>query len=172
MNAGTALKASSILKKHFNFPLSSSRSMEGLKCRNWKGRMESFHQGGRHFILDGAHNPLSVRELIKTLKTGEKKEAIPWLIFGAMQDKNSREMLKIASRFFSKVILTGIAGSRAKPVALLLEEAKGLFKCVLTAQNIKEALKLMKQAAEPGAQAVVAGSFYLVGEARRILSHG
>jgi dihydrofolate synthase/folylpolyglutamate synthase len=94
----------------------------------------------------------------------------PWVVFGAMNDKNSREMLRVLSGHFSKVILTRITGSRAKPVAMLLEEAKGLFKCVLPAQNVGEALTLAKQVARPGASVVVTGSFYLVGEARKILA--
>ena len=206
-NAGVALKAAEILKKHFGFPVFSERSREGLRCRNWKGRMESFYQGGRRFILDGAHNPISMKSLVMSLRppcflakarsegsnllrerlprslllSCESKKQVPhndkkskdtWLVFGAMNDKNSREMLRVLSGFFSKVILTGIAGNRAKPVAMLVQEAKGLFKCVLTAQNIEEAFGLLRKASNPGANIVVTGSFYLVGEARRILNHG
>jgi dihydrofolate synthase / folylpolyglutamate synthase len=190
MNAGVALKAAEILKKYFDFPMISGRSREGLQCRNWIGRMESFYQGGRRFILDGAHNPISMRALVASLRTGTRtsglgtrlgslvlrvprsESRVPWLIFGAMNDKNSREMLKALSRFFPKVILTGIAGNRAKPVAMLTEEAKGLFKCVLTAQNVEEAFRLARKASDPGASIVVTGSFYLVGEARKILNAG
>ena len=169
-NAGTALKASTILKKHFHFPIDTERSKKGLQTGGWKCRMESFHRGGRRFILDGAHNPLSVKNLVGSLEILKVRD--PWLVFGAMMDKNSRTMLKELSHYFSRVILTGIAGNRAKPVAMLLEESKGLFKCVLTAQNAGEALELSGKAASAGATVVVTGSFYLVGEARRILDRG
>jgi dihydrofolate synthase / folylpolyglutamate synthase len=166
-NAGVAVKAAEILQKHFNFLIKSERSREGLQCRDWKGRMESFHQGGQRFILDGAHNPISAKEQVRSLRAQKIRD--PWLVFGAMNDKKSHEMLKVLSGFFSRVILTGIAGNRAKPVAILVGEAKGLFKCVLTAQNIEEALELARKAANSGATMVVTGSFYLVGEARKIL---
>jgi len=169
-NAGVALKAAEILLKYFNFSIRPERSRKGLRFRSWKGRMESFCQGDRRFILDGAHNPISIKEQVRSLKT--QRIRTPWLVFGAMNDKNSREMLKMLAGFFSKVILTGIAGNRAKPVAMLAEEAKGLFNCVLTAQNVGEALELAKKASSSGAHIVVTGSFYLVGEARRILNHG
>jgi dihydrofolate synthase/folylpolyglutamate synthase len=169
-NAGVALKAAEILKKYFDFKITPEKSREGLRSRNWKGRMESFCRGGRKFILDGAHNPISMQEQIRSLETQKIRD--PWLVFGAMNDKNSREMLRVLSGFFSRVILTGITGNRAKPVTLLVEEAKGLFKCTLTAQNVEEALRLAKQASTPEAHIVVTGSFYLVGEARRILNHG
>ncbi|MFA5159448.1 MAG: cyanophycin synthetase [Candidatus Omnitrophota bacterium] len=169
-NAGVAFKTAIILKKYFDFPVTLKRSKEGLRSRNWKGRMEAFHQDGRRFILDGAHNPISMNGQVRSLKAQKVRD--PWLVFGAMNDKNSREMLKVLSGFFSKVILTGIAGNRAKPVAMLVEEAKGLFRCVLTARNVKEAFELLRNASNFGANIVVTGSFYLVGEARRILKHG
>ena len=173
-NAGVALKAAEILKKYFDFPMNRSRSEEGLRCRNWKGRMETFHRAGRRIILDGAHNPISMKELVVSLKkeTAARKGVPAWLVFGAMNDKNSREMLRAASRYFSKVILTGIAGNRAKPVAMLVQEAQGIFKCVLTAQNITEALELAIKASNPGDTLVVTGSFYLVGAARKFLKAG
>ncbi|MFA5168662.1 MAG: cyanophycin synthetase [Candidatus Omnitrophota bacterium] len=166
-NAGVAFKTSIILKKYFDFPITPKRSKKGLRSRNWKGRMEAFHQDGRRFILDGAHNPISMKEQVRSLRA--QKVRSPWLVFGAMSDKNSREMLRVLSGFFSKVILTGITGSRAKPVAMLLEEAKGLFNCVLTARNVEEALGLLRKASNPRANVVVTGSFYLVGEARKLL---
>ena len=174
MNAGVALKVATVLTEYFDISLSLERSKEGLRGRNWKGRMESFQRSGRRFILDGAHNPISMKELVRSLRpssatSGANKERDLWLVFGAMNDKNSREMLKVASGLFPKVILAGIAGNRAKPIAMLVEEAKGLFKCVLTAQNSDEALKIVRQATDPGARVVVTGSFYLVGEARKIL---
>ncbi|OGX14094.1 MAG: hypothetical protein A2351_00530 [Omnitrophica bacterium RIFOXYB12_FULL_50_7] len=183
-NAGVVLKAAEILRKYFNFSITPQRSKEGLRSRNWKGRMESFYRGGRRFILDGAHNPISTTELVRSLRKMEpaaRKGDRPlknlgglspsWLVFGAMNDKNSREMLRVLSGFFSKIILTGITGNRAKPVAMLIEEAKGLFKCVLTAQNVGESLELAGRASNSGATITVTGSFYLVGEARKILKN-
>ena len=81
-------------------------------------------------------------------------------------------MLRVLSGFFPKVILTGVSGNRAKPVPMLIEEAKGLFKCVLTAQNAEEAFCLAEKASNPGASIVVTGSFYLVGEVRKLLKAG
>jgi dihydrofolate synthase / folylpolyglutamate synthase len=132
--------------------------------------MESFYKGGRRFILDGAHNPISIKEQVRSLRTQKVRD--PWLVFGAMSDKKSREMLRVLAGFFPKVILTAVAGNRAKPVAMLVDEAKGLFKCVLTAQNVREAFDISRKASNLGATIVVTGSFYLVGEARKLLKAG
>jgi len=170
MNAGAALKAGEILRKYFDFPVTPELSKIGLSSGKWNGRMESFYRNGRRFILDGAHNPISTKEFVRSLRAMRARD--PWLVFGAMNDKNSREMLRKLGGFFSKVILTGIAGSRAKPVAMLIHEAKGLFNFVLTAKNAGEAFSLVRKASAPGACVVVTGSFYLVGEARKILTTG
>ena len=167
MNAGVALRAAGVLRECFGMSIVSELSQKGLQSQGWTGRLESFRRGGRSLILDGAHNPISMKALIQALRASRKKEA--WLVFGAMSDKNSREMFRILSRFFSKVILTRISGNRAKPLGMLLAEAKGLFNCLLTAQNVREAFDLVKKASKPGMPIVVTGSFYLVGEARKLL---
>ncbi|MBU9888837.1 MAG: hypothetical protein KTQ49_03075, partial [Candidatus Omnitrophica bacterium] len=103
-NAGTALKAAAVLKEHFRFPITQDRLVEGLRAGAWQGRMEYLRRRGRTFLLDGAHNPISVRQLVVELcRRPEMKNA--WLIFGAMQDKDTRTMLETLSRFFATVIL-------------------------------------------------------------------
>ena len=44
-----------------------------------------------------------------------------------------------------------------------------LFKCALTAHDVKEAFGLLKEIAPSEKKVVVTGSFYLVGEARKLL---
>lgn len=170
-NAGVALKTAEVLKKFFHFPLETQPSRQGLLRDDWKGRMETVHRGGRRFILDGAHNPISIQVLVQSLKNEKAvfRRKPLWLIFGAMLDKNSAGMLKILSRIFSHVILTGMSMKRAKPVSMLMQEAKGLFHGMFAALHVPEALSLARQASEPNDTIVVTGSFYLVGEARKIL---
>jgi len=69
------------------------------------------------------------------------------------------------------VILVVMSGNRAKSVTLLVREANGFFPCMLTASCMTEALELLKKTHERD-PVMVTGSFYLVGEARRILTHG
>lgn len=167
-NAGMALKAAAVLKKYFNFPIEKDRSLKGLQYHTWKGRMETLHSEAGTFLLDGAHNPFSTQQLVRELmKRRDMREA--WLVFGAMQDKNSRKMLEVLSRSFTKVILTGIASPRAKTPGQLVEEAKGLFKEMVAVQNVREAVAFTEKISGPKASAVITGSFYLVGEARKLL---
>jgi folylpolyglutamate synthase/dihydropteroate synthase len=56
-------------------------------------------------------------------------------------------------------------------MGMLLDEAKDFFNMVLTAHKPEEAMDLIRKASDPSDTIVVTGSFYLVGEARRILNH-
>jgi len=86
-----------------------------------------------------------------------------------MQDKDSGTMLRVLSCVFDKIILTGVQCGRAKAIRLLAEEAKDLFKVTIPAQNVGEAFCLVEEISDPGDLVLVTGSFYLVGEARKIL---
>lgn len=165
MNAGAAVQAARILRLMFGFRIDPATYSQALSSGNWPGRMECFRKFGRKFILDGAHNPISIKRSADSLKGS-------WVIFGAMQDKNSKAMLKILAKRFRKVIVTRVRSARAKPVAALIQEAKNLFKCVLPAQNIGEAVRLSRSVTGRGETIVVTGSFYLVGEARKFLRTG
>lgn len=191
-NAGMAVQAARILHQHFKFFMCEKLSKKGLRYSNWKGRMEFFRRYGHTWILDGAHNPISVSELVKSLKQnkncgpfhapgvchGQRKNKRPvcvggrktWLIFGAMADKNSRKMLEISSRYFSKIILVRIPHDRAKTPGMLAEEAKDFFNVMLVAETMKEAIRVFRAVSDSDTTAVVTGSFYLVGEARKILA--
>jgi dihydrofolate synthase / folylpolyglutamate synthase len=170
MNAGVAWKAVAILQEYFDFPVNRERSAQGLRSCSWMGRMEIFKKHNRTFVLDGAHNPISVKQLVAEYKKKPGTKGA-WLIFGAMADKNSRRMLRILSGFFERIVLTQVNNPRAKPVALLLQEAKGLFKTILTAENTPEAVAIVEKISKPRGAAIVTGSFYLVGEARKLLKN-
>ena len=81
-------------------------------------------------------------------------------------------MLEHLSRSFDSVVLTRVGNPRARSVGALLDEAKGLFKCVVPAQNTEEALALARELTGDGEKILVTGSFYLAGEARKILKNG
>lgn len=184
VNVGLAIQAARILRLMFGLNIAPAKYKPAIARRDWMGRMERFLWSGREFILDGAHNPLSVKTLVRSLDLGPSQPrgltsgVNPrgclgwWVVFGAMQDKNSKAMLEELSRSFSNVILTRVGNNRATSLKTLLEEAKGLFKCVLPAQNTRNALDLAVRVSGSGSKVLVTGSFYLVGEARKILKSG
>ncbi|MFZ5802534.1 MAG: bifunctional folylpolyglutamate synthase/dihydrofolate synthase [Candidatus Omnitrophota bacterium] len=167
MNASAAWEAVRVLREKFGWEIGPEGFSKAIRAQQWPGRLESFF--GRYRVLvDGAHNPVSIRALVRYLKqTGFPASAV--LIFGTSRDKNSYEMLRVLGRYFSTVILTRFANPRAQELGTLAREARGLFGNIFPTGNTDSALELAFRLAPKGGCILATGSFYLVGEIRRIL---
>ena len=149
-------------------------------------------------VLDVAHNPAgawALRAALRSLfRLGEADAPPAVLVFSCLRDKPVAEMAQILFPLFDQVIFAPIASARATPTADLLAAAESVGVPAQAAESVAEALKLalaypasetdVAQAAHPirGAEGretpsaraastavVVAGSVYLVGEARPLL---
>ncbi len=163
-NAGSAWKALEILKEKHGLVLGKNARKTSFK---WPARLELIRKAGGSFLLDGAHNPVSIQALVRNLQKGKKR--VPLAVFGVSRDKNSELMLKNLSRYFKEIILVKNPGPRAQAPAILLKQARGLFRLVFTVPDVRDALELAKARAGTNT-AVVTGSFYLAGEARGLLN--
>lgn len=164
INAGSAVKAAMVLRESCGFNVSKSGIVQGLRNHGWPGRLERL----RGILLDGAHNPASAAALVGYLKKRFRwRESI--LIFGTSRDKRSDLMLQKLGGFFPTAILTRAATPRAQEIGKLLIEARPYFKTIYPAATTQEALDLARRLSGPKTLIVVTGSFYLIGEARKIL---
>ncbi|MBW2981793.1 bifunctional folylpolyglutamate synthase/dihydrofolate synthase [Candidatus Woesearchaeota archaeon] len=139
--ASTVLKQLKIKQKYIK---------KGLNKVIWPGRLEK-KQG---ILLDGAHNPAGIKALMKSINNNLT------IIFGAMQDKNIKEMAKFLK--YKKIILT------KANIAKTLEPNKirQYFKEPIITTNLKQAIKEAKKHKNP---ILITGSIYLVGEAYSLL---
>ncbi len=132
-------------------------------CR-WPGRLEPVAlPQGPTVLLDGAHNAAGAEALAEHLAT----VATPWdLVFGTLADKDAAAMATALAPGARRVFLAPPDSPRALPLAELAA-IPALAGATLTA-GAGEALG---RACDAGAAplVVVAGSLYLVGEARRWL---
>lgn len=82
---------------------------EGLANVRWPGR---FQRLSEQLVVDGAHNPHSARALVGTWRTvfGERKASV---VFGALRDKDYREMLNVLGEIASEFLFVPIASARA-----------------------------------------------------------
>lgn len=167
LNASLALRAATLLRKRFQFPVTGEAMRRGVASNRWPGRMELF-KGRPSILLDGAHNPKSIEALCRNLKQlFPRKRKI--LIFGTNRDKRTERMLPFLGKVFKIGILTRSKTPRAKEVSTLLAEARPYFSTLIPVNDSKEALALARKLARPDDLIVATGSFYLVGEVRRIL---
>ncbi len=130
------------------------------------GRMEIV-DGDPPLMLDGAHNPPGMSAL-----TGALAEEFPgqrWqVVFGAMADKDIPAMLDMLAPHAAGFTMVAAESDRAKPAADLAEMAEGLGLGVpvQAAGPVPAGLKAARASGEP---VLVAGSLYVVGEARLAL---
>jgi dihydrofolate synthase/folylpolyglutamate synthase len=126
----------------------------GLGGVRWPGRLEPLSPS---LVVDAAHNEEGARALAAAWPEGA------WtLVVGVVADKEARAILAPLVARAARVIVTAPPSARALPAAELATLVPGAE----VAPDLAAALAL---AAARGERVVVAGSIFLVGEARRIV---
>ncbi len=140
-------------------PLSTDVLRHGLASLSWPGRFEKITPD---VILDGAHNPHSAESLAKTWHSefpGKKAS----LVFSAVDAKDIAGVLKILCPLASKIFICPINSPRATPVG-------DMVACLpLDApdhETFADFESAYDAARKHGTPVLIAGSLYLVGEAR------
>ena len=151
----------------------------GYASATWPGRLELVRVDGREALLDGAHNPAGAAALASALDDLrpyllDGDAASPpalTLVHGSMADKDVDGIVaaldgSVALRD-AAIIATQVPGERAMPA----DELAGRWHAVRPEARIAvvpEVARALERALEDAAGTiVVAGSLYLVGEARR-----
>jgi dihydrofolate synthase/folylpolyglutamate synthase len=132
---------------------------EALATANWPARLTRYERpGGRALLVDGAHNPAGAAALVEYLAE-EFPSGLP-VVFGAMRDKQVRQMLAALAPVARPLIVTTAPGRRAAEAAALALEAPGGPDAVIAEPEIAAALERAWTVAPTIA---VAGSLYLAG---------
>lgn len=140
----------------------------GIAETCWPGRLQRIRTHPP-LLLDGAHNPAGAKALAKHLETLGPVT----LLFGAMADKNVKEMARILFPLARAIVLTRAPGDRAAGPEEIALRAGAIATGARLEESVREALTLARQLARPrGEHVVVAGSLYLVGEVMKLLGAG
>jgi len=140
----------------------------GLNAVRWPGRFEIIENEGVRIVLDGAHNPHSAEVLAATWKSCYPN-ILPALIFSAVSSKDIAGILRPIAPLASRIFLCPVDTSRATPVeeiAAALPEGSPPHE---TFPHFDDAFAAAKATGLP---ILIAGSLYLVGEARARLTGG
>ncbi|HEC99544.1 MAG TPA: bifunctional folylpolyglutamate synthase/dihydrofolate synthase [Proteobacteria bacterium] len=140
---------------------------EGLKKVNWPGRQEVF-AGSPTILIDGAHNPSGVKTLCRALSRDFVYNRLI-LIWGGMADKDHRAMLNQLAPMARAIIFTKPRNRRAADPDMLSAQLGLLDGAVYLTNQVSEAINKAKMLAEENDLICIAGSLYLVGEAREII---
>lgn len=164
-NAATAIEVAEILGD-FGFSISREAIVKGLREVRWAGRLE-FINGIPAFLLDGAHNPSGIRALKDYLR--EVWRGHLTLIFAVMNDKNLAQMAEELFGLPETLILTKVDDLRATNIEKLNSFAYMVNGLVIPTENVEEAIKEALANTPEEGLICVAGSLYLVGEAKKII---
>ncbi len=168
-NCGLALAALDTLRAR-GIETPEADVAHGLSCTHIPGRMELVYEQPK-ILLDGAHNAASMAALIKTVGAHIPYDSMV-LIFGCAVDKDIRGMLEKVDLGADKVIFTrSSTNPRAadpKDLQRMFAEVSGKMSQV--APTLKDAINIAYRAVGKTDLILIAGSFYLVGEAKALLA--
>jgi dihydrofolate synthase/folylpolyglutamate synthase len=154
----------------------------GYGSATWPGRLELLRVEGRDVLLDGAHNPAGAAALATALDDlrpflaggGGTPPTAVTLVHGSMADKDVPGIVAALGASTAlrgaTVIATRVSGERALAADEVAARwrATGSEAAVEAVPDVDGALdRSLELAGRVGGPVVVAGSLYLVGEARR-----
>jgi dihydrofolate synthase / folylpolyglutamate synthase len=168
-NVALAIAAAEELSQQ-GFTISAEAIERGIRETHWPGRFQVIpsQDGSPEYVLDVAHNPDGAWALRSTLSAvyGERPFT---LVFGAMQDKDVRQVAEILFPIAERVIVTRADNPRAASPEQIRAASGRVSVEREDAANVSSALARAKMLARAGGLVVVTGSIYIVGEAMREL---
>lgn len=170
-NAALAVRAAELLAER-GVPIDDAAIARGLASVRWPGRMEQLAIGRVPALLDGAHNPDGARELGRALRDRDgARHRRRVLVFGMTRGRQADELLFPLAGLVDHVVVVSPPTSKAvEPTTVRAQIAAALPALpVETADRVADALPRAAQLAGEDGEVVVAGSLYLVGDARREL---
>ena len=162
-NAKIAIAATRFLQDRFSITRVDIDS--GLAAANHPGRLERIGQ----FLLDGSHNAGGAKALRKYIDEFVHQPIT--LVFGAMGDKNVKEIVSILFPAVNSVVLTRPTNTRAMQPEQVVELVPSDLDrdIIYLTRNVPEAIVRARQVAGSTDVILVTGSLYVVGEARQFL---
>jgi len=166
-NAALTLAACELLVRN-GVRLPETAARNGLARNRWPGRLEVVAERPR-ILLDGAHN-LAAARLLAAYLDSIREESPVTLVVGILDDKPHRDMLAALLPVCRRVIFTQARNERALPAETLCEAAGGpIDDDAMIEPDVGKALAAARQMVAPFETICVAGSLYVVGEAKEAL---
>jgi dihydrofolate synthase/folylpolyglutamate synthase len=161
-NAALALSVIELLERK-GFGISSPDIREGLREVKWPGRIQIISEKP-YIILDGAHNPGAVKELVHAIKKCFSYKRLI-LVLGVMNDKDINRIIKVVAPVSDYVVCASPVYYRSADTTVLMKGVRALRKRGETAPSVSKAISRAKELARPEDLILVTGSLFTVGEA-------
>ena len=147
--------------------LAKDHIQSGLAQNRWPGRLEVVSQKP-YVILDGAHNLMAARRLGRFLQDTLAGRRIT-MVAGILDDKPYEAILKDLVAPCARLIITRPKIDRSLPPETLEAAAKPLITDIQIIPDVGDAVRHAIATSRPEDAVCVAGSLYVVGEAKAAL---
>jgi dihydrofolate synthase / folylpolyglutamate synthase len=150
------------------FEVNDDAVFAGIRDVQWEGRLDIM-QYAPMVLVDGAHNEGGASALSNALKEEFSYKRLI-LIFGVLNDKNYKGMLKKLLPLADRLIIARPENPRAvlpENIAACSQQYRTPFEII---ENSHEALKRALSVADQDDLVCVTGSLYLVGEIKQLFS--
>lgn len=161
-----ALAASACFKA--GLPLNSDILRHALAGVSWPGRFEVIRRGETEIILDGAHNPHASKVLADTWKS-EYPGTKASLVFSAVSSKDISGILADIAPLAAEIFICPVDTPRATPPEEIAAALPPDSPPHTLFPTFEEAFAAASAKSDP---ILIAGSLFLVGEARAALTKG
>jgi dihydrofolate synthase/folylpolyglutamate synthase len=160
-NTALSLAAAEIIASR-GLKIGDDSLIAGVRDAKWEGRLEIVNRSPQ-VILDGAHNPAGIAALCSVLSNELSFKRLT-VVFGALNDKDYKAMLKRLAPLADRVILTGIREERALKPEDMEAVARRYNDDVEVVRDSREALLRALDNSAKDDLICVTGSLYLIGE--------
>lgn len=169
-NASTAISLAEALRER-GFSIPHSAIIEGLEKSRHAGRLD-LREGHPSILFDGAHNSAGARALRDYLN--EFVTVPVTIIFGAMRDKDLKEIAETLFPTAQSLILTRPSNPRSATLDALAQIVPADFdrSSLTLASSPTEAIETAYSLTPSEGLICVTGSLYLIGEAMTISDFG
>lgn len=136
---------------------------QGLHDVYWPGRLQLLPSPKTaHILLDGAHNPPAVNQLLQSIEDSIFKNVPKTFVFSAYKDKDYLTMARMITRLAAEVCLCPLEGSRRAEISKLRAAFSQVSGPVRTFKSPQEALSNALKDTPRDGLVVVTGSLSLV----------
>ncbi len=158
LNGAIAIRAIIYLLKMKSKTVEEKKVQDALRNVSLQGRFEKINN---QLILDGAHNPASIRVLVDTIKKEFPNDPIHFFV-GLIKGKNAIEILNILEEIDAKFTFVDFPDERAMSAENLLNLSNATIKN-MTKDPIGEIEKIFSE----NSKIIVTGSLYLLANIRK-----
>ena len=144
---------------HKLIKLDAQKTICAIENTSWNGRFEVIPYEDDEVIIDGAHNVPAIIALINTLKVKKEKDIA--IVFSALKEKASKEMIELMIKAGYKIYLTSFNDDRIMDLSEYKHDHR-----VVVIEDYKQAIKV---AYLKNNQIVVCGSLHFISTVRKYL---